>query len=83
MGPRGRGIGSRMFAKDGEESYSHTWVGILPGYFRCLYSGHARCRHAGTFTSPYYYSILQYALPDRRIFVGRYLCMLLLSTRPI
>jgi hypothetical protein len=31
---------------------SHTWIGILPGCLPRLYIWHARCRHAGTFTSP-------------------------------
>jgi hypothetical protein len=29
----------------------HTWLSILPPSFPCLYKWHARCGHAGTFTS--------------------------------
>jgi hypothetical protein len=44
------GTDSLMIAKDSETSY---WVIILPGSLPCLYIWHTRCRHVGTFTSPF------------------------------
>src|SRR6266403_681693 len=48
----------------------HTWVGVLSGCLSRLYTWHAHCIYAGTFTSPFhslprFHLLLAYVCPSK------------------